>query len=201
MQSCAILLTIFFEPARRAMYTRRIRWWSQRTRAPDELFVVDSYGVYSNARHLADNVLSYNQSHAFSSRVSSTTAELLALRNACRRWSHKFQRHGHVFKVTGKYVVPSLLPWYHTTTVAPQIWLQFRGESNTEILGVAPSVLDELLQRMSEIHARQRVCMEVALMYTVQRSSPSYRIRRMPWHPVPVTYRVPRASGDTLPYL
>lgn len=196
MQSCAILLTIFYEPVRRDMYAQRIRWWDLHIRSSDQLFVVDSYGA--SLSHLTRNVMSYDQRQFLRPNMSTTTYEILALRKAYRRWSQEFRNHAYVFKLTGKYVLPSFLPWFHTFSPIGQILLQNQGISNTELIGIASDVFPQVLMHLSRVHKTRGVCMEVALSIIIKRE---FRVYRMPRHFIPESYRVPRAHGDVLPYL
>ena len=190
----AIVLTMWRAPDRASMYESRIRWWEHHVKHPNALFLLDSYGSLKNSSH----VLSFNQTRHFGSvaRHSSSTYELFALKSALDQWESVFLQFDYVVKVTCKYAIPDLLPWFHSNNPTTTLVMQAMGDANTEILGIRPEKLRTILKQLTAKNDI-RCCIENALLAIKSQ----YTVWKMPPFPVPVQFRTKRRAGDVLSYL
>lgn len=144
------------EPARRQVYLHRLRRWLCETSF--DIYAVDSSGETLPIQHPRLKQFAFQQSKDAS--TSSTVAESASILKACAYFMEDFQKYDLIFKVTGKYFLPS---FEHVTLSIPsdaQVVFQNRFDflhQNTEITGYSPYLLYYLTKNIhgDEIYERQ----------------------------------------------
>ena len=111
-------------------------------------------------------------------------------------WGSTLLEHDYIFKVTGKYVIPGLLPWIHANKPRTDMVLQRFGDANTEVLGLNAKCMRRVVSLLANLN-RRSCCIEDALL-KIKRH---YTVTKMPPFYVPRKFRVERGDGHILPFL
>ena len=120
MANIAIILTTHHKPEQINMYLKRIIWWLDHSTL--DLFVVDSNNsdfnylpkLYKNNIKL--HLFSFNQSPDIISAQKKypkgfrviTYCEILSIKKILEHYKHLLSSYDWIFKLTGKYVIPTL---------------------------------------------------------------------------------------------
>lgn len=175
------------------MYDSRIGWWRTMVKPPDSLFLLDSYGALQNS----SRVLSFNQKVHFGEVLeSSSSFELFSMGAAIDLWTGTLLSYDYIFKVTGKYVIPGLLPWVHANNPRTDMVLQRFGDANTEVLGLHTRCMRRVVSQLTRLN-RKKCCIENALLQIKHH----YVLTKMPPLYVPLRFKIKRGDGNILPFL
>lgn len=203
---CCILLTMHIgnNDDRRQMYVHRVKRWLNETSL--DIYTVESSGELLNIKHPRLYQYTFKQEEYDPESVEAVNKTILernSILNAYNNFKEYFKNYDIIFKVTGKYFIPSLEKIIRH--IKPDCILLFQHlhntkyeEQNTEITGYHSSILYEITNSIQKIKKTDYQPSYEKQIKTIQKHK-TYKTYRLP--PLKLEEFTQRGDGSILKYL
>ena len=195
-----IILTAYATPERISMYTNILHQWiNANVKTP--IYVIDSAGL-----NLLANIITGQKNYTYVCFQQPTTLPQKNRPSLTERTSlerlmlerPEILQYNMCFKITCKYFVPNMDAIIARVPHGTDMVLQYthtRKEEHTECIGMTPTVLQRVLQRVNK-----NTSLEHAVILEIKHTPDLKRFRLQPV-PIPYSHRVKRNNRSTLKYL
>jgi hypothetical protein len=207
MTNIALILTTYHSLERIPMYKERIIWWLDNSKL--DLFIVDSNN--SNFDYLPEKYLNNNRLHLYSFdqrndiiKANSlynkkgfmliTYCEVLSIKNILTKYDNLFSKYDWIFKLTGKYIIPTLEIELNNIPNNSDIIVQNRHNNiiqNSELFGFKLNKSANIFNSFDVINVFER-----SLKLLIE--SDNYILYRLPLLKIPPEYYIKRTNGSIL---
>ena len=150
---CCILLTMYIgkNNKKRNIYIDRLNKWLNNT--DFDIYIVESSGEILNIKNTRLYQYSFDQNKDKLNLKNSTILEKNSIIKAYQNFKDKFKNYDFIFKITGKYYIPSLEKIIKNIKFDTDIIFQNRGFyniQNTEITGYRSSLIYDITNQVKD---------------------------------------------------
>ena len=188
---CCVLLTMYIggNKERRDIYLHRIHRWL--TNTSFDIYSVESSGEQLDIQHPRFKQFSFIQDDKFKGQT--TALERNSILKAYEHFKSDFVKYDIVFKITGKYFIPSLESMTKHIKPDTELLFQFvhtKYAQNTEITGYKTDILYDITHRIN-----------FDQIYETQMSKMSDKYKTYRLFPLKLEDFTQRTNGSILTYL
>jgi hypothetical protein len=196
-----ILLGMYIgtKPERRAIYENRAKKWLDNTSI--DIYTVDSSGELLFTSDTDKKYFNHPRLHQYTFKQKGSqvmhgpsVAEKNSMIKAFKHFKKDFEKYEIVFKITGKYFIPTFEKVVDFPEKVDMVF-QYRRDThgqNTEVIGFSPMVFKEIVTQINDDTTIEELSCSI-------RKGKMYRTHRLP--KMKLDQFTKRSDGSTLKYL